>query len=293
MSRWKAIGWTVAFFVSGVALTIAVNLAIALALPAADKLAVGVISQLAGFAAASWLIGGLALKWGWTELRYRGVGSAPKGFGLGVALGAAPAILAMALAIPAGGAGWSLDGGTALQWLQAIGGLSLLLIPAAYSEELMFRGVGFVALGRVFGVIPAAIALSILFGAAHLGNPNVTTLGLVNVALAGVWLSAAFWLPGGIWTATGMHLGWNLTLAALGAPVSGLAFSLPMLDYVPGGPGWLTGGEFGPEGGILATVVVGMATVALFKWLGKDKAPGVWLLADRGTGQPVASSQQP
>ncbi|HET7042514.1 MAG TPA: CPBP family intramembrane glutamic endopeptidase, partial [Gemmatimonadales bacterium] len=147
----------------------------------------------------------------------------------------------------------------------AVAGLMVLLLPAAFSEELVFRGLPYVALSRAFGRVPAAIALSVLFGAAHYGNPNVTGLAVANVAIAGVFLSAAFWLPGGIWAATGAHLGWNLTLAALGAPVSGLPFTLPMLDYAMGGPAWLTGGSFGPEGGVIATLIVSAGAVLLFR----------------------------
>jgi len=265
MTRWKAIGWTVAFFVAGIALTVGVNIALARGFPALDRLAAGVIAQIVGFGAATWGIGGGALRWGWKELRYIGAGDPLKGAGLGFALGAAPAILAMVVAVPAGGAGWSPDGGAFGSWAAAIGGLALILVPAAFSEELIFRGFGYVALTRAFGRLGPAVVLSVLFAAAHIGNPNVTTLGLVNVGLAGVWLSAAFWLPGGIWTATGTHLGWNITLAALGAPVSGLAFTLPMLDYATGGPQWLTGGAFGPEGGVIATLIVGVSTVALLR----------------------------
>ena len=58
-----------------------------------------------------------------------------------------------------------------------------------------------------------------------------------------------------MWTAFGAHLGWNATLAALAAPVSGLPFDIPYIDYRMGGPAWLTGGAFGPEGGLLATAV--------------------------------------
>ena len=147
----------------------------------------------------------------------------------------------------------------------AVAGLALLLLPAAFAEELVFRGVGYIALSKVFGRLGPAIVLSVLFGAAHLGNPHVTPLAVANVALAGIFLSAALWLPGGIWAATGVHLGWNITLAALGAPVSGLDFTLPMLDYSMGGPGWLTGGAFGPEGGVIATLIVTTAAVLLFR----------------------------
>ena len=83
-------------------------------------------------------------------------------------------------------------------------------------------------------------------------------LSLVNIGLAG---------PGpergvlshraGMWAAFGLHLGWNWTLAALDAPVSGLELHVPLIDYYPGGPAWLTGGAFGPEGGVLGTLALG------------------------------------
>lgn len=273
MSRWKAIGWTVAFFVCCIVATVAVGLVIAKLVPDPKALWVSVAAQVVGFSFATWLIGGLALKWSLADLRWRGTGDPFRGFGVGFGIGVLPALLALAIAIPAGNADWSRDGGTFQDWLAAVVPLALLLLPAAFSEEIMFRGVGYVALSRAFGRVGPAIALSVLFGVAHFGNPNVTGLALANVALAGVFLSAAFWLPGGIWAATGVHLGWNLTLAALGAPVSGLPFTLPMLDYAMGGPQWLTGGDFGPEGGVIATVIIGTASVLLFRRTTHDSRP--------------------
>lgn len=265
MARWKAIGWTVAFFACGIVVALIVGMVLGRAGFDTKSLWFGITIQLVGFGVATWVIGRLALRWGWTELRYSGVGRRGRGFALGLAIGAVPAILAMAIAAPAGDAGWALDGGTVMAWGKAVGGLALLLLPAAYSEELIFRGVGYLALSKEFDRVGPAVALSLLFGAAHLWNPNVTHLAVVNVTIAGVFLSAALWLPGGIFAATGVHLGWNLTLAALGAPVSGLAFTLPMLDYATGGPAWLTGGNFGPEGGIIATLIVGASAVVLFR----------------------------
>ena len=265
MSRWKAIGWTVAFFVSGIVAAIATGLILTRSGAPISGLWLGVVAQIAGFGLATWLIGRVALKWDLADLRWRGTGPPMKGFGVGFVIGMVPALLALAIAIPTGGAAWSLDGGSVADWAMAVGPLALIMLPAAFSEELLFRGVGYVALSRAFGKVGPALVLSILFGAAHLGNPNVTGLAVANVALAGVFLSAALWLPGGIWAATGVHLGWNLTLAALGAPVSGLAFTLPMLDYATGGPTWLTGSAFGPEGGAIATVIVGASAIALFR----------------------------
>jgi hypothetical protein len=42
---------------------------------------------------------------------------------------------------------------------------------------------------------------------------------------------------------------------------------MPWIDYRPGAPSWLSGGSFGPEGGILATAVLALATVVAARYL--------------------------
>jgi membrane protease YdiL (CAAX protease family) len=144
------------------------------------------------------------------------------------------------------------------------------LAPAALAEEVAFRGFPLVVLERAVGRGTAIVALSGLFAALHAWNPGVTTLALGNIALAGVLLSLAFFAPGGIWTSWGAHLGWNASIAALDAPVSGLPFSIPFIDFNPGRDIWLTGGGFGPEGGLAATLVLGLGSVWLARHLRKD-----------------------
>ena len=97
-------------------------------------------------------------------------------------------------------------------------------------------------------------------------NPNLTALGVGNIALAGIFLGVVFYAPGGIWTATGAHLGWNGMLACLDTPVSGLPFDIPLLDYRSGGPAWLTGGAFGVEGGLAATIALTIAIPLAARW---------------------------
>jgi membrane protease YdiL (CAAX protease family) len=145
--------------------------------------------------------------------------------------------------------------------------IGAILLPAALAEELAFRGVPILALTKAFGRVPALIALALLFALAHADNPSVTWLALANIAIAGVFLGLVFFTPGGLWTSTGAHLGWNLTLAGLGAPVSGFPMELPWLSYAPGQPSWLTGGSFGPEGGILASICLLGGSVLVAKRL--------------------------
>ena len=92
-------------------------------------------------------------------------------------------------------------------WLRSVAVTALVLAPAALSEELLFRGVPLVLLARGLGRGTAIVLLAIVFALAHLTNPDVSMLGIGNIALAGIFLGLAFYAPGGIWTAWGAHLG--------------------------------------------------------------------------------------
>jgi hypothetical protein len=53
--------------------------------------------------------------------------------------------------------------------------------------------------------------------------------------------------------------------------VSGVPFDIPFLDYTAGTPVWLTGGAFGPEGGLAATLALALAIPIAARWAGKDQ----------------------
>lgn len=276
----QAAGWTVLFLVLGFVLTLAIGVGgFAItgvgpdpANPTARDLIVQTVAGLAGFGVVTWVLGVRILRLTAVDLRWAPLATAGRGFGLGIALGALPAVVALGLSVPLGHAQFLRDAGGPLSYLRQVGLTALILAPAALVEELIFRGVGQVMLARAFGRLPAILLLSILFALAHVFNPNPTVLGLVNIALAGVFLGLAFYAPGGIWTAWGAHLGWNATLAALDAPVSGFPLKIPWIDYEPGGPVWLTGGNFGPEGGLLASMALALATAAVWNWTRKETA---------------------
>ena len=225
---------------------------------------------LIGFGLATWVVGVRALALDGNALRWRTRLGPLRALSAGLALGILPAAAAMLLGVLTAGAGWLHDGGSFGDWLIQSGKTVLILAPAALSEELMFRGLPMVVAARAIGRNRAIVLLSVIFAVAHIQNPEVTSAGLGNIALAGIWLSLAFFSPGGLWTAFGAHLGWNATLAALAAPVSGLPFDMPYIDYRMGRPTWLTGGAFGPEGGLLGTLALTVAVVVVAQWLRKD-----------------------
>lgn len=155
----------------------------------------------------------------------------------------------------------SLPVADASQW-RALGMLLLLLIPAAFWEELAFRGYLFSALRERVGAGGALLTTSLLFGAVHLTNAGATVLSTAAVALAGIFLGLIRLSTGSLYAAWAAHLAWNLTMAiGLRTPVSGTDIALSGYQTVDAGPDWLTGGPWGPEGGVAA-----MAGIAVASW---------------------------
>lgn len=217
------------------------------------------------YGALTWLIGVRALKLPDDELGLAGRREGLRGFGRGFLLAFGLGVGAMLLGLPAGST-WQFDGGAFGAWVGRVGMMFLILLPPALMEEMAFRGTAVATMARGLGRGPAVIATAVAFSAAHAANPGVTTLALGNIALAGVFLGATFFARGGLWTATGAHVGWNLALAAAAASVSGLPFEIPWIDFRPGTPDWVTGGSFGPEGGLLATVALAAGAILVLRW---------------------------
>jgi membrane protease YdiL (CAAX protease family) len=127
------------------------------------------------------------------------------------------------------------------------------LVPAALFEELLVRGYPFLVLRESLGALPALLVTSVAFGVLHAQNPGATVASVAAVTLAGVFLGGVLLATGSLWAAWMAHLAWNATLAVgYHAVVSGLAFAAPDYRLVDAGPDWLTGGPWGPEGGVAA-----------------------------------------
>jgi hypothetical protein len=143
------------------------------------------------------------------------------------------------------------------------GSITLVLFAvAAVNEEATFRGYPFQRL--VESITPGgAIAVSsALFGLMHLGNPHHTWISTTNTMLVGVPLAIAYLRTRSLWMPIGMHFIWNfLTGFLMGLPVSGITFPASILQAQIHGAVWLTGAEYGPEGGLMATIIILLATL--------------------------------
>ena len=281
----KAIGWSIAFVVLTLLLASLLGYGIALLLRGSsagavellgslgpDSMLLQAVVTLVSALLFTWLIGFRVLRLGPRDLRWASASRGMPGFGLGTLAGALAAGATLAISVAGGDAAWLRDDGTLGQYVSRAALTVAVLAPAALSEELVFRGVPLVLLAAALGRGAAVAAIAIAFALTHLLNPNLTALGVGNIALAGIFLGLLFYTPGGIWTAWGAHLGWNGVLAALDTPVSGVPFDIPFLDYRAGTPVWLTGGAFGPEGGLAATVALTLAIPLAARWTAKDRS---------------------
>ncbi len=151
--------------------------------------------------------------------------------------------------------------------LRIVGWSALLFMVAALCEELLFRGYLFQSLMQGVTFLPAALGVSVLFALAHLGNPGMTVFALVNIGLAGLWLSFAYLKTRTLWIPFGLHFSWNFCQTVLFSfPTSGVRMEDRMLFSLDqGGPVWITGGGFGPEGGALATIAIVLCTWHILK----------------------------
>ncbi|MCB0834126.1 MAG: CPBP family intramembrane metalloprotease [Bacteroidetes bacterium] len=145
-----------------------------------------------------------------------------------------------------------------------------LYIIVGFNEEIWFRGYFYQTLSEGTSYLIAMILISLLFGVAHMGNPNAGDhpFGIVNIVLAGLLLSYAYVQTRSLWFPIGIHISWNFTQGYIwGLPVSGTSVFKPLVKATSHGPDWITGGTFGPEGGILCTIACMIALFVMWKFI--------------------------
>lgn len=140
----------------------------------------------------------------------------------------------------------------------------IMWFPQGASEELIFRGY---LMPRIEGRYKKAFAVffsSVLFSAFHSLNMGYTPLASVNLFLIAILFALIYIRTGSIWMTAAIHTMWNLCQGNVyGLQVSGNEAHAALINitYSNGAKDIITGGAFGPEGGLAVTAVTAVCMV--------------------------------
>jgi len=158
----------------------------------------------------------------------------------------------------------TLLGGFSLSWhpVDAASTIALAIginLGTAAVEEIVFRGLAFQAIEKLFGAGRGTwIALAVtalFFGGAHMLNPGATLWsGLAMSIEAGVLTGVAFMWRRNLWFVMGIHFAWNALEGLFGIAVSGHR-DPSLLLTVATGPTAISGGAFGVEASIVPVII--------------------------------------
>ena len=124
------------------------------------------------------------------------------------------------------------------------------------SEEVMCRGYLMISLARRQKLWVSIIVSALVFAALHLLNPGVSLLAVINLFLFGVLFSLYTLSNENIWGAAALHTMWNFAQGCFfGLSVSGLGECESIFRFSVTDNNFVSGGAFGPEGGIAVTIV--------------------------------------
>ena len=157
---------------------------------------------------------------------------------------------------------WAIDGsyksiGQTLLWF-------LIFILVGWQEELLSRGYQLQNISDGMNLTWGVIISSFAFALLHLFNPGASWISTLGILLAGLFLSLGYILTGQLWLPIGLHIGWNFFEGVVfGFPVSGLnPYALVKVNLT--GPEIWTGGQFGPEAGLLLLPALLLGAILVF-----------------------------
>jgi uncharacterized protein len=129
-------------------------------------------------------------------------------------------------------------------------------------EEFFFRGYLQFTLSSGMGFWPAALLLSLAFGAVHIHNQGETLVGVLSVFVIGMFFCFTLRRTGTLWFAIGMHAAYDFgETYVYSVPDSGIVMPGHLLASSFHGPAWLTGATVGPEGSVFDFVIMAIAFV--------------------------------
>lgn len=131
----------------------------------------------------------------------------------------------------------------------------IIFILVGFSEEIFGRGYIMSVLRQTKSLPMVMILSSIIFALLHGLNPGIGILPIINLSLVGALFAYMYIKSGNIWMPIGFHITWNYVQGNIfGFKVSGTDTD-SLISTTLGTNDILTGGDFGPEGGLVVTLI--------------------------------------
>lgn len=155
--------------------------------------------------------------------------------------------------------------GIGLNFLPQIILMFIVWVIQGSSEEILTRGWLMNVVGARYIPMVGFILSSVIFGIMHLLNPGINIVSVLNIILVGFMLGLYVVHTKNLWGACGIHAAWNFAQANIyGFNVSGLEINVgSLITFDTQGSELLTGGTFGPEASIFASIVQIVVIVVL------------------------------
>lgn len=142
----------------------------------------------------------------------------------------------------------------------------ILFIFVGFGEEILGRAYIMSVLKQTRNKWLVLIISSVIFAILHLGNNGISILAFINLFLVGLLFGYMFMKSKNIWMPIGYHITWNYFQGYIwGFQVSGITTSgLYKIENINNNI--INGGLFGPEGGLIVTIVTCIAFYIVYKY---------------------------
>jgi uncharacterized protein len=137
---------------------------------------------------------------------------------------------------------------------------------ASLAAELAFRGYPYRRLIQAIGPSWATVVMALLFAAIGGSSADAGWRATLITVLFGLLLCTGWLRTHGLWLSWGLHFAWIASLGILfGFPVNGMDNLSTVVQTRAIGPGWLTGGDLGPEGALFTLLFLLAALAVLIR----------------------------
>lgn len=143
----------------------------------------------------------------------------------------------------------------------------IIFIFVGINEELFSRGYCMTVLKQTkISWVPIVVS-SIIFALMHSMNACISLLAYINLFLFGISMGYLFMKTKNIWMGIGYHITWNYFQGDIfGFLVSGnVTDSIYTIKTIS--PNIINGGNFGPEGGLVVTILLVITILITYKFL--------------------------